>query len=127
MRFTMPAATPAQTYLYGIAGHMHLVGTDEKITLDHAAGNSECLLQIPRWDFNWQRLYSYDAPIAELPIVGPNDKLTMRCTYDNTMTNPGLLQALSDQSLSAPRDVTLGETTLDEMCLGGFTFLFKSP
>jgi hypothetical protein len=127
MRVTLPAITPAQTFLYGVTAHMHLVGTDEKVTVDHTSGASECLLQVPHWDFNWQRAYAYDVPIEQLPTVGPGDKLTIRCTYDNTMDNPGLLQALSDQKLSAPRDVTLGETTLDEMCLGGFTFLYKSP
>ena len=46
--------------------------------------------------------------------------LRLRCTYDNTLSNPGVARALSDAGQDEPADVYLGETTLDEMCLGIF-------
>jgi len=113
--------------LYGMAGHMHYVGVDEKVTLTHADGASECLMQIPHWDFDWQRRYDYDAPIDGLPRINPGDRLDIRCTYDNTMSNPRVAASLVEQGLAAPRPVALGETTLDEMCLVGVTALYPAP
>jgi hypothetical protein len=34
------------------------------------------------------------------------------------MGNPFVQRALTEQGLTEPRDVALGEETLDEMCLG---------
>ena len=42
----------------------------------------------------------------------------MRCTYNNSMSNPFVAAALAEQGLDGPVDVYLGEETLDEMCLG---------
>jgi len=137
MQFTVPAraagiATP-KLYLYSVGAHMHLVGYDEKVTIHRkSAGTSgsdpqdQCLLHEPRWDFNWQRAYVYDAPIESLPVVAPGDQLFARCTYNNTMSNTALAGSLQSQGKTAPSDVTLGETTLDEMCLGSYTFLAKA-
>jgi len=43
----------------------------------------------------------------------------VRCTYDNVLTNPGVAEMLAEVGLDAPQDVSLGEGTLDEMCLAG--------
>ena len=112
--------------------YWHLVGTDEKITLNRAAPDAndpatECLLQVPQWNFNWQRSYEYDTDISNLPLFSPNDQLKMRCTYNNTMSNPALAESLSEQGLSQTQTVTLGETTLDEMCLGAFWYVYPTP
>ena len=40
------------------------------------------------------------------------------------MQNPKIVSALQQQNLPAPRDVVLGETTLDEMCLAVMTGLY---
>ena len=110
--------------LYQVGTHMHYVGVDMSLWIDRAdAGDepeSECLLQTPEWDFNWQRGYQYDAPLDEVPTVKSGDVLTMNCVYDNSMGNPFVAEALDSQGLDAPVDVYLGETTLDEMCLGIF-------
>ena len=58
-------------------------------------------------------------------MLNAGDKLKLKCTYDNSMDNPYVVRALHEQKLTAPIDVHLGETTLDEMCLGAFTFLVK--
>ena len=112
--------------IYGVGGHMHYVGVDEKITTERADGTSACLMQIPHWDFDWQRRYDYDAAIEGLPILNTGDKLTIRCTYDNTMDNLKVAESLSEQGLTAPHDVALGETTLDEMCLANITVLYPA-
>jgi hypothetical protein len=85
----------------------------------------ECLVQTPAWNFAWQRFYAYDAPIEGLPFVKAGDVFDFKCTYDNSMDNPFVRDALSQQGLSEPRDVVLGEETLDEMCLMALTLLYK--
>ena len=134
MRFTLPSkiggAPLPELKVYGVSTHMHYVGTDMSIQATRPTPTAEdpateCLLETPRWDFNWQRQYAYDAEIAALPTLHAGDQLTMKCTYDNSMDNPFVKRALLEQHLTAPQDVTLGETTLDEMCLGAINFIFK--
>ena len=49
----------------------------------------------------------------------------MRCTYDNSLGNPKLVAALAEEKLAQPREVRLGESTLDEMCLGVFGAIYR--
>ena len=113
---------PIEFPLFSVGTHMHYVGTDMKITLEKE-GEPTCLVQTPNWDFNWQRVYNFDAPIDELPTIGQGDSLRMRCTFDNSLGNPFVADALREQGLDEPVDVALGEETLDEMCLGLFGIL----
>ena len=111
-------------YVYGLMAHEHLAGIDVKVDLQRGDATT-CLLQ-DRWDFHWQRMYAYDAPIGSLPMLLPGDKLKLRCTYDNTMDN----RRLSAELIARKRpiqDVTLGEQTLDEMCLVVAQVLVKRP
>ncbi|MGZ3422357.1 MAG: hypothetical protein ACXVEE_31095 [Polyangiales bacterium] len=129
MEFTAPAATP-EVKIAGVGAHMHWLGKDLKVDIERASPPegqpaSECLLQTPRYDFNWQRGYAFDAPIASLPTLKGGDKLKIRCTYDNTTSNPYVLKALEEKHLTSPVDVRLGEETLDEMCLATFTVYSK--
>jgi len=110
----------SQYRVFGVGTHMHYVGQDMKIEVEHEDGSKDCLLQTPKWDFNWQRVYYYDTPLEDAPVVRPGDVLTMRCTYNNSMANPFVRTALGQQSIDTPVDVHLGESTLDEMCLGAF-------
>jgi len=106
--------------MWGVGTHMHYVGRDMKIDIEHADGQKECLVQTPEWDFSWQRFYAFDAPLSSVPTVRPGDVVNMRCTYDNSMGNPFVRTALQQVGMDVPLDVHLGETTLDEMCLGVF-------
>lgn len=114
---------PIEFPLFSVGTHMHYVGTDMKIDLVKDDADDECLIQTPNWDFNWQRVHDYDAPVDQLPTIDAGDSLLMRCTYDNSMNNPFVVDALNEQGLDAPQDVYLGDETLDEMCLGLFGIL----
>ena len=124
MEFTIEERR-ARYQVYMAGTHMHYVGTDMAIWVDHKSPEgdepaTECLVQTPQWDFDWQRGYAYDTDLATVPQVRGGDTIRMRCTYDNTLANPGVALALGDAGLTEPTDVYLGETTLDEMCLGVF-------
>jgi hypothetical protein len=80
----------------GAIGHMHEVGVGIKSEVVRTNGSRECLLDIPRWDFNWQMYYQFKEPF----MLQPGDRLITSCQYDNR----------SNQR------VTFGEGTGDEMC-----------
>ncbi len=134
MTFTMPTELngrpiPPKLGILGVGAHMHLAGVDEKITLKRAKPSSEpadeCLLQEPRWNFDWQRGFQYDTPLANLPTITPGDTMEVRCTFDNTMANRKIGAALLEQGFSQPQPIKLGEQTLDEMCLAAVSFVVK--
>jgi hypothetical protein len=101
--------------VYGVMAHQHLAGTDVKIELSRADGDTQCLLE-DRWDFHWQRMYTYAAQVEQLPRIQVGDVLKLRCIYDNTMNNRRLSAEYNARHLR-PMDITLGEETLNEMCL----------
>ncbi|MES2644395.1 MAG: hypothetical protein V4850_33220 [Myxococcota bacterium] len=121
MAIPIPEGTQEFSF-FSIATHMHMVGTDMQIRWRRGVPEADeapedCLVRTG-WDFDWQRTYAYDAPIEELPKGRGGDTLWMQCHYDNTLANPGVQRALADAGLDEPIDVTLGEGSLDEMCIG---------
>ncbi len=112
--FAIPAGAEGYTYafdqktgnaplkVWGVLPHMHQLGRSIRISAELPTGEELCLLDIPRWDFNWQQLYMYETTTGiELP---PNSKVRIECTWDNP----------------TDRIVTFGEGTHDEMCLAFF-------
>jgi hypothetical protein len=127
MVITMPARADAATnpiWIYGVMAHEHLAGVDELVQLERA-GETQCLLQ-DKWDFHWQRMYTYAAPVEKLPTLEPGDRIKLRCTYDNTMKNRRLAAEYAARKLQ-PMDLFLGEQTLDEMCLVIPQLLVRHP
>jgi hypothetical protein len=115
-----PFPDSVEARIWAIVNHMHKVGVSERVWLeDRDTGETTCLLNTPKWDFDWQRVYEYDAAANEGIRVKAGDIVHVECTYDNTLDNPGVVEALAEVGLSEPIDVALGEGTLDEMCLTG--------
>lgn len=114
--------------LVSVFPHMHFVGVDLEATIKRnpavtAEPADECLIKVPRWNFEWQRTYLYDADLSQLPTVGMGDELTLKCLYDNTLENRFVERALDERGLDMPIEVRLGEQTLDEMCIAAFGVL----
>jgi hypothetical protein len=61
---------------------------------------NECVMDIPKWDFNWQQPYWLETPLQ----VGGAQEIKVTCTWDNPGTS----------------NVTSGEATTDEMCVAFF-------
>jgi hypothetical protein len=115
MSITLPDLLPPID-LFTVGTHMHYAGVDMKVWIERD-GEEICLIQTPRWDFNWQRTYNIDAAIGQFPKVQGGDVVKLRCTYNNTLDNPLLAEALASEGLDAPTTVLLGESSIEEMCL----------
>jgi hypothetical protein len=122
IRLSVPEGSPTAR-VWSVGTHMHYAGSGMRIELERPpeqGGQTDCLLETPRWDFDWQRIYAYDAPLDTLPTFGDGDRLWLHCRYDNTLENARLREELERQGLDAPVDIALGTGSLDEMCLGFF-------
>jgi hypothetical protein len=95
-------------YIHQAALHMHTRGTEATLDIVRGDGADSCLLDIPRWDFNWQYPYRFQ----EAALLNPGDQLRITCHWDNSRPNSVGGRA------EPPRDLNWGEGTNDEMCLG---------
>jgi hypothetical protein len=114
----VPALGGMDVRIWAVGNHMHKVAVDAKVTILRD-GEELCLVQTPRWDFAWQRLYELDLPIEQSFRIEAGDVFRIRCTYDNSLSNPSVVEALAEVMLDETRPVEVGEETLDEMCLAG--------
>lgn len=103
--------------VYAVAPHMHFLGTDMLVTLDHQDEPDQCLVHTPGFRFDWQQGYAFDPDEAPLPVIHGGDRLRVQCRYDNSASNPFMPLHLDASGASAPHDVYWGEETGDEMCM----------
>ncbi len=106
-----PWLTARKLKIHGAGLHMHYLGTQGTIRVVRPDSSQQCVLTIPRWDFNWQYGYLHTDPIPfELGI----DEIYLECHWDNTAGN----QPIVDGRRREVRDVNWGNTSADEMCIG---------
>lgn len=89
--------------VYGLFPHMHLRGKSFHCEAEYAGGRREVLLDVPRYDSNWQLRYVF----AEPKLLPAGTKLLFTGHFDNSADN-----------LSNPdptKTVTFGQQTWDEM------------
>ena len=102
--------------IYSMLGHMHLVGTEMKVTIIRADGSTgPCVLHIPRWNFDWQLFYTLGDQ-ADPPVLHDGDQLLIECTYNNTLDNPGVVRSLEELGLDEPYPIWFGGGSNEEMC-----------
>jgi len=95
---------PRDVSLVGVVPHMHLVGKSLIVRATLPDGTRRTLIDVPRWNYNWQDEYYFERPIT-LPR---GTRFELQAVFDNSADNP------SNPS-SPPQRVTWGEGTLDEM------------
>jgi mono/diheme cytochrome c family protein len=91
-----------------LMAHMHVRGKAFKYEITYADGKTETLLDIPRYDFNWQLRYDYATP--KLFPRGSTVKVT--AVFDNSSGNPA--------NPDPTKLVKWGPQTSDEMMIGYF-------
>jgi mono/diheme cytochrome c family protein len=112
---TAQQTVPFDMPVTALLAHMHVRGKAFRFDVTYPDGKSETLLDIPRYDFNWQLRYEFKEPRV-LPR-GSTVKLT--AVYDNSSGN----KANPDPT----KTVRWGPQTVDEMMLGYFEYYTPMP
>ncbi|MBN8457251.1 MAG: EF-hand domain-containing protein [Verrucomicrobia bacterium] len=103
---TQTQRVPFDMPVTSFMAHMHMRGKAFRYEVTHPDGKTETLLDIPRYDFNWQMRYDLKQP--KLLPRGSTVKVT--AVYDNSSAN----RANPDPT----RLVKWGPQTVDEMMIG---------
>ncbi|MEO7095397.1 MAG: monooxygenase, partial [Polyangiales bacterium] len=98
--------------IHNVMLHMHELGSIGRVAVLRENGETECLLNIPRWDFHWMADYYFDTPVH----IAPGDKLYVECHWDNSAANQKIVNGVRQ----TPRDLHWG--TDDEMCGAVLTY-----
>ena len=105
-KFSQTFVVPADAELHSLMPHMHMLGQSVKATATLPDGKVISLIDVPKWDFNWQLVYKLKQP----KLLPKGTVIKLEATYDNSANNP-------NNPSSPPRRVKWGEETKDEMML----------
>lgn len=94
------------TYLSTMYPHMHVRGKDVSYTIVFPDGKEEVVLNVPKYDFNWQLNYR----LAEPRFMPKGSTLLIKAHYNNSKDNP----FNPDPSAT----VRWGDQTWEEMLIG---------
>jgi len=100
--------------IWGVLPHTHLRGTRWRYTLEKPDGTSQVVLDIPRYDFNWQTYYFFSTPLE----IAPGSKLKSVAWYDNATPNR--------EGVDVTKAVRWGDQTWEEMQYTGFLYTVNS-
>ncbi|MEO8701998.1 MAG: hypothetical protein ABI867_18275, partial [Kofleriaceae bacterium] len=98
--------------IHNVMLHMHELGSIGRVAIQRANGTTECLLNIPEWDFHWMADYYFATPVR----IDPGDKLVVECHWDNTAAN----QKIVNGEQQTPRTLHWGND--EEMCGAVLTY-----
>jgi thiol-disulfide isomerase/thioredoxin len=91
--------------------HMHVRGKSFRYTMIAPDGKEEILLDIPKYDFNWQTCYRAKEPRP----VKAGTKIRAVAHFDNSKDNPA--------NPDPTKDVRFGQQTWEEMLIGYMDFV----
>ncbi len=101
---------PRDALLYSAFPHAHYRAYANDLWLQTPDGKKTLLLSMPRYDFNWQRSYTFAEPVK----IPAGSRLIANYIYDNSKTNP----ANPDPNIK----VTWGEQSHEEMLFTSVSF-----
>jgi peroxiredoxin len=97
---------PREVKILGFMPHMHVRGKAFRYDVMLPDGSARRLLDVPRYDFNWQLAYRYSEPIT----IPAGSKIRATGWFDNSADNPA--------NPDPTKTVRWGPQTSDEMMLG---------
>jgi len=97
---------PKAVRILAFMPHMHVRGKSFRYDVILPGGETRTLLEVPRYDFNWQLSYRY----AEPPLIPAGSKVRATGWFDNSDKNPA--------NPDPKKLVRWGPQTTDEMMLG---------
>jgi len=92
----------------GMRPHMHLRGKAFEFRAVYPTGETQILLRVARYDFNWQPYYYLETPI----VLPRGTRIDCTAWYDNSANNP--------RNPDPTAHVGWGEQSWDEMMIGWF-------
>jgi hypothetical protein len=101
-----------EVLVYSLHPHSHFRGRAASFIAHYPDGREEVLLNVPRYDFNWQATYDLKTP----KVLPAGTKITYYTTFDNSTQN----KANPDPN----REVPWGQQTWDEMLYGVIRFRY---
>lgn len=125
-RFVIPPGAPAHEVtskwtvprpvrLTGLTPHMHLRGKDFQYIAKYPTGETEILLKVPRYDFNWQHTYV----LAQPKLLPAGTVIECTAHFDNSPNNPFNPDPKSE--------VRWGDQSWEEMMIGFGGFVTGAP
>ena len=99
---------PIDVHVMGYVAHMHVRGKAFKYEVTYPDGKNETLLDIPRYDFNWQLRYDHKTPLT----IPKGSTVKVTAVFDNSPNNPA--------NPDPTKTVRWGQQTFDEMMIGYF-------
>ncbi len=99
------------SYLTMLGPHMHYRGYDANFKLVYPDGSTEEVLNVPNYQFNWQKVYDFKEP----KFVPAGTEMVFTGTFDNSEMNP--FNPDPSQTLS------WGEQTWQEMFFGFYRYV----
>lgn len=100
------------TTLLSLFPHMHIRGKSFRYEVTYPDGTHEVLLDVPRYDFNWQNSFV----LAEPKVIPEGSELLCTAVFDN-----------SEENLYNPNpeeEVRWGDQTWEEMMIGWYDVAF---
>jgi hypothetical protein len=112
---------PADIQLYAAQIHAHYRGYSSKLTAILPDGTEKLLINMPKYDFNWQREYVFK-DLIDLPA---GTKLVADYWYDNSVNNRALLFDNAKDLTNRNQTVVWGDQSFEEMLFTGIQFRWK--
>ncbi|MEO8596731.1 MAG: thiol-disulfide isomerase [Candidatus Solibacter sp.] len=120
LNFTIPAGNPNyevrteipvedNVELTWIQPHMHMRGKDFEVRILYPTGETQTVLKVNGYNFNWQVGYEFAKPV----VIPKGSKMLSIAHFDNSANNPF--------NPDPKRDVPFGSQTTDEMSVGFFS------
>ncbi len=96
---------PADVFVLAVTPHMHYLGRSVRVrALPREGRDSSLLLDIRRWNFNWQDRYHFVEPV----FLAAGTVIEAEWIFDNSANNPA-------NPHDPPRHVSFGPNSSDEM------------
>ncbi len=103
---TITRPVPVDINVMAYMAHMHVRGKSFNFELTTPDGKTETLLDIPRYDFNWQLRYDYREP----KVIPKGSRVKVTAVFDNSDGNPA--------NPDPAKLVRWGPQTYEEMLIG---------
>jgi hypothetical protein len=104
---------PQDAVLHTAVVHAHYRGTYSKLEVISPDGKRETILNVPFYDFNWQRMYEFEKPID----IKAGSKVVATYIYDNSKRNPA--------NPNPEEKVVWGDQSFEEMFYTSLRYRWK--